>query len=211
MDITTLKTPVAKLRAAARKDPKKAGVLGVLVLVMAGLWVKVLVRPSPAPAGAAAAHAATGPKAPSTAQPATLTDNNGRFASVRHTSWTTVKLAPPDRNLFLIDYDRFEKSGKSTANGAPVQQTADSAADLAKSGPSQADLNKERQILVANLQTQAAQLKLRTTVMGPSPKALVNGTLVGEGDSVASFRVVKITPRGMVIEREGIKLEVQMK
>jgi hypothetical protein len=209
MDIATVKTPLAKLQAAARKDPKKAGVLGVLVLVMAGLWVKVLVRPAPAPA--AAAHTAAGPKTSSAAQPATLTDNNVRFAPAPRTSWTTVKLAPADRNLFLIDYDRFEKSGKSTAQGAPVQQSGDSSPDPAKSGPSPADLKKERQILVDNLQAQAAQLKLQTTLMGASPKALVNGNLVGEGDTVASFRIVRITARGMVIEREGIKLEVQMK
>jgi hypothetical protein len=216
MDTATLKTPLAKLQAAARKDPKKAGVLSVLVLVMAGLWVKVLVHPAPksAAAGTPAAAASRGQGGRATASAARRpapADNTGRFPSAQRTSWTTVRLAPAGRNLFAIDYDRFEKSGKSTASGAPVQQTGDSAADLAKSGPSQADLNKERQILVANLQTQAAGLKLQTTVMGPSPKALVNGTLVGEGDSVASFRVVKITPRGMVIEREGIKLEVQMK
>jgi hypothetical protein len=212
MDTATLKTPLAKLQAAARKDPKKAGVLGVLALVMAGLWGKALVHPDPSPAAAAAAaaaHASTG--ATSSAARSSVPTDNARRPVAPRTSWTTVKLAPADRNLFLVDYDRFEKSGKSTASAAPAQQSADSAAAPAKSGPTPADLNKERQILVANLQTQAAQLKLQTTVMGPSPKALVNGTLVGEGDTVASFRVVKITPRGMVIEREGIKLEVQMK
>jgi len=45
--------------------------------------------------------------------------------------------------------------------------------------------------------------------MGASPKALVNGQLVGVGDVVASFRVCKIEARRIVVEREGIKLEIR--
>ena len=85
------------------------------------------------------------------------------------------------------------------------------AGDAAKSGPSPADVKKERQAFAENIREQAGQLKLQTTIMGAVPKALVNGQLVGEGDVVASLRIVKITARGMVIEREGIKLEIQMK
>jgi hypothetical protein len=43
------------------------------------------------------------------------------------------------------------------------------------------------------------------------PKALIDGELVGEGDVVAGFRVLKIGARGIVIEREGIVLEILMK
>jgi hypothetical protein len=47
--------------------------------------------------------------------------------------------------------------------------------------------------------------------MGASPKAVIDGGLVGEGDVVASFRVLRIEPRRIIVEREGIKLEIQMK
>jgi hypothetical protein len=84
---------------------------------------------------------------------------------------------------------------------------------------SRADVRKERQILIENLQQQASQLRLQSTMMGASPKAVVDGGLVGEGDVVACgagetrtvFRVLKIEPRRIVVEREGIKLEIQMK
>jgi len=48
-------------------------------------------------------------------------------------------------------------------------------------------------------------------MMGPQPKALVNGEFVGEGSVVASFRVLKIEARRMIVEREGIRLEIVMK
>lgn len=207
MDTTAAHTPWAKLHAAAKKDPKKAGVLFVLVAVMGGLWAKALFHGDPATAGAAAII----PPGAATALAPVSGSDKPRHLSGMRPGWAAVKLAPASRNLFLIDYDRFQSSGKSTAQGAPVQESGGTSNDPAKSGPSLADLKKERQILADNLQAQASQLKLQTTVMGPSPKALVNGTLVGEGDSVASFRVLRITARGMVIEREGIKLEVQMK
>ncbi len=55
--------------------------------------------------------------------------------------------------------------------------------------------------------------------MGTRPKAVINGDLVGEGDLVASgtgrartqFRVLKIEPRRIIVEREGIRLEIPMK
>jgi hypothetical protein len=47
--------------------------------------------------------------------------------------------------------------------------------------------------------------------MGPQPKAMIEGKLVNEGEVAAGFRVLKIEPRRITIEREGIVLEIQMK
>ena len=44
MDTATLKTPFAKLQAAARKDPKKAGVLGVLCGVMGNIMATEAIK-----------------------------------------------------------------------------------------------------------------------------------------------------------------------
>ena len=40
---------------------------------------------------------------------------------------------------------------------------------------------------------------------------MINGKLIAEGDVVASFRVLKIEPRRIIVEREGIRLEILMK
>jgi hypothetical protein len=83
--------------------------------------------------------------------------------------------------------------------------------ELAKSMAFRADARKEQQILKENLQQQANQLRLQSTMMTTPPKAVIDGEMVGEGDVVASFRVLKIEPRRIEVEREGIKLEIQMK
>ena len=75
----------------------------------------------------------------------------------------------------------------------------------------QADVRKERQILIENLHQQASQLRLQSTMMGAVPKAVINGELVEEGEVVAAFRVLKIEARRIIVEREGIKLEIQMR
>ena len=64
--------------------------------------------------------------------------------------------------------------------------------------------------LIQNLRQQAGQLQLTSTVMGPRPKAVINGQMVGEGEIVAQFRVVKIDARSAVVERDGVRLEIAM-
>ena len=59
----------------------------------------------------------------------------------------------------------------------------------------QADQQHKREILIQNLRQQAGQLQLTSTVMGPRPKAVINGQMVGEGEIVAQFRIVKIDAR----------------
>jgi len=62
-------------------------------------------------------------------------------------------------------------------------------------------------------------MRLQSTVMGATPKAVIDERVVSEGDVVAcgsgenrtTFRVLKIEPRRIIVEREGIKLEIQMK
>ena len=66
---------------------------------------------------------------------------------------------------------------------------------------------------------QARQIRLQSTLAdGAKPTALVNGRLVREGDVVAigtgrartEFRVLRIEARRILLEHEGIGLEVQM-
>ncbi|HEV7300387.1 MAG TPA: hypothetical protein VGN72_13555 [Tepidisphaeraceae bacterium] len=124
--------------------------------------------------------------------------------------WVRTPIAPVGRNLFAIKLDYFPQDGTKVDQTLRAPQGNGFWDKLAKSMASRADQRRERQILVENLQLQAMQLRLQSTVMGPSPGALVNGSLVREGDVVASFRVLKIEARRIVVEREGIKLEIPM-
>jgi hypothetical protein len=203
-------TVINNLKDGARKDPKKAGVLAFLVVVMAGMWVKVMWRSEPASASAAAHAPSAAATTPDTDARFVFPSDKRRAAGKTQMFWSKVPTAASGRNLFAVEYDRYPKVNKGPDNGTNGE-SGQAVGDAAKSGPSPADVKRERQAFAENIREQAAQLKLQTTIMGASPKALVNGQLVGEGDVVAFFRIVKITARGMVIEREGIKLEIQMK
>jgi hypothetical protein len=105
-----------------------------------------------------------------------------------------------------LEYFAKEGSGEAPRTRENGQGFWD---ELAKSLAAKADQEKARRILIGNLQAQASKLNLQSTVMSNgSTKAMVNGTLVEEGDTVSGFKILKIEARRMVVEREGIRLEV---
>jgi hypothetical protein len=202
-----------KILTAVRNDPQKAGILTVLVSVL--LVLQIRLQMSARDAGPQQASAGTAPA---------LADNPPLFGAggeVVHAApkpmdgatalraWMETPGAPLTRNLFEVELEKFPHDGS-------VVQTANKDVvgfwdELAKSMTFRADVKKERRILVENLARQASQLRLQSTIMGASPKAVIDGGLVGEGDVVATFRVLRIEPRRIIVEREGIKLEIQMK
>jgi hypothetical protein len=203
----TLTTFVDKIVKQAKADPKKAAILAVLGIVMIFLWVRLVGSGGPARASANV----TGFRGDgSLAVPDNLRGSgktNATYASLLE--WTRKPIAPLSRNLFVVNYDFFPQDGSKPAPLRVPQ--GDSFWDqVAKSMTARADQKKEHEVLVENLRLQAAQLKIQSTVMGASPKALINGQLVGVGGVVASFRVAKIEARKIVVEREGIKLELRL-
>jgi hypothetical protein len=107
---------------------------------------------------------------------------------------------------------------KSMQSAPAESETGQFWKEIEKSQSVEADQKKRREILVENLQREAAKLRLQSTVMGPEPQAIIGGSLVKEGDVVASgglngglqFRVLGIEARRVIIEREGIRLELRM-
>jgi hypothetical protein len=200
-----------KIAAAVRNDPRRAGILTVLVVILIVLQIRLAMKRN----GAETALASSMPSSVSSRSHNRAAPNTSVFATKPASSatvrgWIDSPPAPLTRNLFSVDLDQFAQDGSrsvSTHNAAN-QGFWD---ELAKSMSSRADHKKERQIYIENLQRQAADMRLQSTVMGATPKAVINGALVGEGDVVAQFRVVKIEARRITVEREGIKLEIQMK
>jgi hypothetical protein len=203
-----------KILTAVRNDPQKAGILTVLVSILVVLQVRLQMSEKDAgPAQAAANTAATsGPDNPPPfsgggTEITPYVKPLDSASALR--AWMDSPVAPLTRNLFEVELERFPHDGS-------VVQTANKDVvgfwdELAKSMTFRADVKKERQVLVENLARQASQLRLQSTIMGASPKAVIDGGLVGEGDVVATFRVLRIEPRRIIVEREGIKLEIQMK
>lgn len=203
-----------KLTDAAKADPKKTGVLGVLVLVMVILMARALMGGKGLPETASAATATTiGTLAPM---------DQGQAAGRRSAKvelleqWTRQPVKGIGRNLFAVQLDYYRREGGATT---PARESGGFWEELEKSQARQTDQRRARQVLLENLQLQAAQIKLQSTMMGARPQAMVNGELVAEGgvvtvgpeDNRVVFRVLKIEARSMIVEREGIKLEIQMK
>ena len=123
--------------------------------------------------------------------------------------WSEGTVPPLSRNLFTVRIEYFPVNDSRTAELAPGEEGFWSR--MEKSFRVQADQKDKRDNLVENFKAQAAQLKIESIMLGPQPRAMVNGNLVAEGSVVAEFRVLKIEPRRIVVEREGIKLAIDMK
>ena len=202
-----------KIFAAVRNDPQKAGMLTVLVAVLVVLQVRL--QMSERDAGPATANASAAPVVADNPPPfgaggehiASAAKPLDAAAALR--AWMDAPAAPLTRNLFAVALEKFPHDGSAVhTTNKDVVGFWD---ELAKSMTFRADVRKERQVLVENLARQASQLRLQSTIMGAAPKAVIDGGLVGEGDVVATFRVLRIEPRRIIVEREGIKLEIQMK
>jgi hypothetical protein len=129
----------------------------------------------------------------------------GAAASLR--GWLSTPIPQINRNDFVVKSEYFPQDATKT-NPTPADSGFWSA--LAKSLSLQADQKEKRDAVIANLKVQAAALRPTSTVMGASPRAMINGALVREGDWVGAFRVLKIEPHGIVVEHEGIRLAVPM-
>lgn len=196
-----------KITQAVRADPKKALVLTVLVIGLSLMWVRRFAGGQTGPSKSKASIAAASDKENSARNHAA--NRGSAEAGASYIEWRTAPIQPLARNFFAIKFEKFPLDGSRPAALAERRDTFWD--DLAKSLSSQADQKKQRQILIEHLQMQAGQLKLQTTLMGPTPRAVVNGMSVGEGDVVAEFRVFQIEARRIIVEREGIKLEIPMK
>lgn len=214
MNTTTTTTWPARVLEAAKRDPKKSGLLIVLAVLLGFMLMRTLSgtnKPrsaSAAPAKAAGSSASTksdrsrSGNSPPAVRPTT--------ASPALQKWADAPPAPISRNLFAVRLEYFPPDGLRNSAGALASGDDGFWGRLEKSLTLQADQRDKRENQIAHYKAKAAELRLESTMMGPQPKAMVNGELVGEGDVVASFRVLRIEARRIIVEREGIRLEIQM-
>ena len=206
----------AWLPESLRDDPKKAGILGVLLLVLAILVLRYLLMGGPAPAQASASKVTTTKKVSNTNTSSANPERASLEPSVALRKWLDAPVSSVSRNLFTIRQEYYPSQSSQVAVADP--ESGGFWEEIEKSKSKQADQKRRREILVENLQREAAKLRLQSTVMGPEPQAIIGGSLVKEGDVVASdgpsagvqFRVLSIEARRVIIEREGIKLELRM-
>lgn len=191
------------------QDPRKVAILGTLIALLGLLIVRQITNAGPvAQASGAARTAAPADGAPADpgrenrASAATAGDPDGPVGR-----WLASAPTPLSRNPFLVKLDLFPPD--VTRPQLP-EESGGFWDEVAKSLLDHADQQERKQELLSRLQEHAKALRVTSVLMGPKPRAVINGELVGEGDVVAGFRVLEIGPRRVVIEREGIRLEVTM-
>lgn len=183
-----------------RGEPRRAVALGVLVVVMGFMWGRALLTGKPTPSRASGNVA----KAAATTEQTTSPQLTRAVRELQ--DWKRAPVGLIHRNLFSVRLEYFPQDGSKPASSEESDGFWD---QLGKSMAAKADQEEAKRILAENLRAQAARLDLQSTMMSQgSPKAMVNGTLVGEGEMVDGFRVLKIESKRIVVEREGVKLEV---
>lgn len=204
--MNALKQLRAKINEMIRREPRNAAILGVLLLVVLVLIVRSATgtRQKVVAATNAAIDSVISPKKDKSGDKTSAAPLPGREA-LRH--WMASPISNPDRNLFAVRLQYFAKEGDQNIFQIETPGFWD---EVEKSMSSQADQRQQRSILVENLRKEAGGLKLQTTLMGDHPKALINGQLVEPGGVIAGFNVVQVGPRRVELERDGVRLEIQM-
>lgn len=191
-----------------RADMKKTvslGVLGVVFLIMLGRQVLTGGKAAPASAGAAIAGRNDPVAAPSVAAAG---PSRSAIAAEALAAWSQGPVPPVSRNFFSVRIEYFPLDGSRTTQSDLGGEGFWSS--LEKSLMVRTDEKVRHENLIASFKVEAEKLQLQST-LPEARKAMINGQLVGEGSVVANFRVVKIEPRKVTVEREGIALTIQMK
>jgi hypothetical protein len=202
-----------------RRDPKKSALLAGLMLMGAVIGFRQF------GGGSTPAKARAGTPAPAPLVELAEKTANSREAgnsilelSQRVSQWLGSPIKALDRNLFETKLEYFQRLDSSVSDRTVVVADETFWEQLAKSLASQADQKRQKQIRSENLQLAASSLKLQTTIMGSVPKALIDGRMVRAGDLVEtktsslsiSFHVSQIEARRIVIEHDGVKIELRM-
>ncbi|MCS7033540.1 MAG: hypothetical protein NZ561_06040 [Phycisphaerae bacterium] len=204
MSESTLTAIYRRAQAMIRQDPRKAGILAALLLVLGFMLARHVLSGAPVQV----AHATHGSLRVEDPLNDALKGKPPSSATGPVVAWLEQPPRALDRNLFAIRFDLFPPEVAGSASGPEVRGFWD---EIAKSLTDQVDQEQKRRESLLHLQQQASRLEVASVMMSATPKAIINDKLVGEGDVVADFRVLKIEARRIIVEREGIRLEIQMK
>jgi hypothetical protein len=109
-----------------------------------------------------------------------------------------VEFTPPEswsRDLFVVDTGRYARNPKNEVK--PV----------AKSDPQPSDELLESTVV----KKAAAGLTLQTTMLGgDKPRAMIDGQVIEQGQQIRGFTLKKVESRWVVLEMNGIEVELGM-
>ena len=188
-----------RLVAEMARDKKKAGILITLAVVAIFFVGKLLFKSAPAGATAAPVAAATGnqPGTPGMGSFYAPSGKGGKTgASKRKKGDNEIT-----RDIFKPNSAVFPLALKKTPANEKVSLHADAQSE-------RNDELKRKRLLV---EKEALTLQLESTITGRVPIAIINGTVLGRGGVVKGFRVVEIGSQACVVEKNGVRLTLNMR
>lgn len=201
---------MTRLLIAANADRKKFTVLAILLIVFVGFGVRTLTSGGPRSVKAGARTAEKSSKASKSKQ----SDSSTGARRTRHGPEIKIPLPPSlTRNLFAFNESYFPDPAQtdSSADSAPKSGTANVEA------PSQAPAPKPGDSLEARVGKEAERLRLRGTLLGANPMAVIEAgagrersrSVVRPGDEVEGFKLIEVRATEVVIEKDGIRVELK--
>ncbi|RMH24210.1 MAG: hypothetical protein D6693_10195 [Planctomycetota bacterium] len=188
--------------AIVTADRKKAAMLGALVLVAGGLWVRAALTTGPSRAKAGAGGGIV------TLQADGGEDEGPAEPDLRRT--VTVTPAPRNtRDLFALSDALVSLSSQMEPDASGAPKSA-SGSDDNTQRPGARARDRERRV-----RDEASSLRLRSTMIGASPIAVIetpegnrHGVVVRPGDVVEGFRVVAIRTHEVELEKDGVSVTI---
>jgi hypothetical protein len=191
--MSTPQTQSKGLKLGAEK--KKLLVLGGMVAVGLLLWGRLLIQQVPRTAVAdnpQVAQGETNGDAPAEA------GETLAAAPVKPVQRVSVELPTTlSRDLFTLDAGRYTRVPQEEPVFQPVVE---------KSAPQSTDDNRTR----VTTPTQAVSLVLQTTILGESPRAMINGQVLKPGQKIGGYTLRRVMPRQVILEMNGVELRLEM-
>ena len=204
-----MNAPLEHLLQIVRRQPKRAAMLAILLIVAAVVWVQMR-NQLPRRASAERAMHDEGASSGVSAVP-----DIGRSAEIVRL-WRSQPVPHLSRNLFV---SRLTLPPAETAMSADQSPRSEEEGlfwrQLERAMASRADRELYRRSLVEAAIADASALELTSIVIGPHSTALINGKLLGRGDVIAegergSFTIVSIEPSRVVLARDGHRLAIRL-
>lgn len=168
--------------AELKGSPFKSGAVAILLATGLLLWGRLLLKEVPRTASAWQAASAVAENDTTNTRSNTRSDGG-------------VALAPPPpltRDLFELDPSRYRRT--QLEKESPT-------------GEKLGELSPEDSIREAVVSA-ARELTVHSVVEGEEPIVFINRKVLRAGDIIEGFTVLKIEPRSVILEREGIRVRL---
>jgi len=206
-----MRSTIAHLKVLLAAEKKKAGVLGVLLLMLVVVGVRATLQAGPSKARAATASQERRAAAAAAEAEKAASGNTARRA---RPPVTVERPRPLRRDLFLLSeaYFPLPSQTEPPAGMPPKSGSSNVEAAVRKpAGPVMEQSAEER------VQKEAGSLRLRGTLIGSTPMAVIEvtgkradkGNVVRPGQVVEGFTLIEVQSTGVVLEKDGVRVELR--